>query len=486
MKKLIYIILFFVPGFIIGQNEFDALRYSMYNYSGNARFSAMGNSFGALGANLSSLSVNPAGIGVYKDSDFSFTPAFHYSSTQSKYNNNTNQDGRLNFHIGNIGLAKIFNASSNNWVNYGFAIGYNRLNNFNSQISITGKTDSSALNTYVNELNKGGGTHEIDISALYPYGSNLAYQTWLVNPLVQDSTLYGHVLENSNNIQQDLRYTTKGGMGETYFTFGGNFDNKLFLGATIGVPTLRYVYERSYTETPDENDTLSTINEFTVNDEIRTTGAGVNLKLGLIYKVTEWLRVGTAFHTPTFLGLHDQWVSNINSNFKDGTQFNEVSPRGDYDYYVLTPYRAIGSIGLIISKYGVINADYELIDYSTARINNDNYYDDYSFSIENNSIKNNFIVSQNIRVGTEWRIDPIKIRAGYQHNGNPLNNKFSADYSSQVYSAGIGYNNDGYYFDIGYSMRNSENEVGVIPEHNTFSSTKTQENYVTLTFGYRF
>ena len=63
--------------FTVAQNEFDALRYSNLEFFGDARFNAMGGSFGALGANMASLSVNPGGIGVYKSSDFSFTPAFH-------------------------------------------------------------------------------------------------------------------------------------------------------------------------------------------------------------------------------------------------------------------------------------------------------------------------------------------------------------------------------------------------------------------------
>jgi len=244
----------------------------------------MGGSFGALGANMSALSINPAGLGVYKSSDFAFTPAFNYNYTESNKDGFIVNDGKLNFHFSNIGLVGSFDGN-NDWENVNFAFGYNRISNFNNAISIKSSTDSSFLNTYTNELNVNGGTLSSDIPNNFPYSSNLAYQNYLVNPLTTDSMQYDNVYSNSKNITQTTTYETRGGTGEMYFAVGGNYSNKLYIGGLLGIPIVRYVYDRNYTETADPTDTLTNFKSFTVHDYVRTSGAGVNFKLGLIYQI---------------------------------------------------------------------------------------------------------------------------------------------------------------------------------------------------------
>ena len=157
MKRVVtYIFAFTVLANVsFAQNEFDVLRYSTLDHHGDARFNAMGGSFGALGANLSALSINPGGLGVYKSSDFSFTPAFHYNYSESNKDRNSVTDGKLNFHVSNIGFAGNF-AGSGDWKSVNIAIGYNRLSNYNTSISIKSNTSNSLLDTYVSNLNSNG------------------------------------------------------------------------------------------------------------------------------------------------------------------------------------------------------------------------------------------------------------------------------------------------------------------------------------------
>ena len=491
MKRLILLSIAALPfvNTLVAQNEFDALRYSNLDYYGDARFNAMGGSFGALGANMSGLSINPGGIGVYKSSDFSFTPAFHYNYSESNYKGNLSTDGKLNFHFANIGLVGTWKASGN-WESFNFGIGYNRTSNYNTSITVNGNTDSSALNSYTNELNANGGTFETDISSFYPFSSNLAYQTYLVNPLLSDSTQYNHVFSNSSNIKQHTTYETKGGSGEVFFAMGGNYNDKLYIGALIGIPTVRYVYDRHYTETADETDTLTLAKSYSEHDYVKTSGAGVNFKLGLIYKVVDWFRIGTAFHTPTVYSLRDNYETIINSEMKDGAAFEERSPYGTFDYYVTTPYRFVTSGSVIIGNHGVLNVDYELVDYSSARLKEDNYtYGGGSgadFSPENQNIRSNFVLTQNLRVGTEWRLDPFRIRAGYRYNGNPLDSRFNNDYGSSTYSLGFGIKEDDYYFDMAYALKMQENDVNVNVEQAEFANTTLKNHYITFTLGFRF
>ncbi|MCO6501244.1 MAG: outer membrane protein transport protein [Vicingus serpentipes] len=469
-----------------GQNEFDVLRYSSNDFYGDARFNAMGGSFGALGANMSSLSINPGGIGVYKSSDFSFTPAFHYNFTESMTPSGGNDfDGKLNFHFGNIGLVGNFK-SAGSWESVSFAIGYNRTANYSSRISIKSTTDHSFLDTYVGELNATGGIIEDEIGNAFPFSANLGYQAYLVNPTFPDSLLYNHVLDSSKNITQITNYQTKGGSGEMYFAFGGNYSDKLYLGALIGIPTVRYVYDRTYIETPDETDTL--LNSFSVNDFVKTSGTGINLKLGLIYKVVDWFRIGAAFHTPTVYALTDNYETTLNSEFKDGSTYSVSSPYGSFDYIVTTPYRFISSASFVIGEYGVINGDYEIVDYSSAYLREDKSFGSSGadFSTENQNIRNNFQLTQNIRIGTEWRLDPFRIRAGYRYLGDPINDQFSVNNNANIYSLGFGIKQDEYYFDMAYALKTSKTQSSIVAEHNEFADVNLKDHHISFTLGFRF
>ena len=137
MKNIVIISFFFtmMAGSLFSQNEFDVLRYSKLDFYGDARFNAMGASFGALGANMSALTVNPGGLGVYKSSDFSFTPGFHYNYSESNIDGKSTTDGKLNFHFANVGLVGSFKGSGK-WKSVNLGIGYNRTSNYNSSISI--------------------------------------------------------------------------------------------------------------------------------------------------------------------------------------------------------------------------------------------------------------------------------------------------------------------------------------------------------------
>lgn len=468
------------------QNEFDALRFSNHEFYGEARFNAMGGSFGALGANMSALSINPGGLGVYKSSDLSFTPGFHYNYTESARNGSLTTDGKLNFHFSNVGIVGNFKAKGN-WESVSLAIGYNRINNFNSSISVSSTTDSSALSSYVNELNANGGILEDDIYDAFPFSSSLAYQTFLVNPLAGNPFQYDHIFANSKNITQTTSYETRGGSGEMYFALGGNYSDKLYIGALVGIPTVKYVYDRAYTETSEDGDTLTEFRSFTIHDHVRTTGSGLNFKLGMIYKVIDWFRVGVAFHTPTLYSLTDEYDTSLNAEKKDGTTFSETTPFGTFDYFVSTPYRFVSSGSIIMGNRGVINVDYEIVDYSSTRLSVESGPGvGADFSTENRSIKDNFVMTQNLRIGTEIRLDPFRVRLGYRLQGNALQDKFNADYSSTIYSGGIGIKENDYYFDMAYSLKTYSSQTIIDADQNTLASTSLKDHYITFTLGVRF
>ena len=173
---------------------------------------------------------------------------------------------------------------------------------------------------------------------------------------------------------------------------------------------------------------------------------------------------------------------------KSGKTYSSSSPYGSFDYFLTTPYRFISSASFIFGKYGVINADYELVDYSTARLREDNSYGSTGadFSIENQNIRTNFQLTQNIRIGTEWRLDPFRIRAGYRYQGDPISNKFKADNSANVYSVGFGIKQDEYYFDMAYSLKTYKSQTAIVEEHSDYANVSLKDHYISFTLGFRF
>lgn len=151
MKKLINILaIILIGGFAAqAQNEVDALRFSQNFYGGTARSMAVGGAFGSLGGDFSSISMNPAGLGVYRSSEFTFTPTFNYINTNANFLDNNASDFKYNFNFNNIGIVGASNSGNEDgWVSTNFAFGYNQLNNFHSQVRIQGVNNLNSITDY--------------------------------------------------------------------------------------------------------------------------------------------------------------------------------------------------------------------------------------------------------------------------------------------------------------------------------------------------
>ncbi len=483
MKKIFMLAMggVFLSALSFAQNEIDALRYSQLTRSGTARFTAMSGAFGALGGDFSVLSTNPAGIGIYRKSEFTFTPSFFSQKTTSNFKGNMLDDYKYNVNFSNAGivLAHYESETKNAWKGIMFGFGYNRLNNFNSRISMTGKNDStSLLDIYVSDaMNVGGDTNSMD-----QFGTQLALFS---NGIWQDTngTFYHH-MQGSYGEEQSKQVTSSGSMGETVFTLGGNYDDKLYLGATFAIPNIRYNEESNYKEVGDTN-ALNGFKSFELNQDLRTTGVGFNFKFGMIYKPADWVRVGGALHSPTYFTMHDDWSSDMTTHFSDSTgnyDGTSQSQPGLYDYSLVTPMRVIGSIGFVIKKIGLIGADYEFVDYPSASLSSDKY----KYLNENKAIRGKYIEGNNIRLGTEWKLAPMSIRAGAAYHGSPFKGETTRG-SRLDYSAGIGFRDENFFLDFAYVFSQySDNYYFYDASITSPSKNTSKSSSVLMTLGFKF
>lgn len=444
--------LVFLVSLISAQTSVDALRYSRIETGGTARFISMGGAFGALGADFTTLSINPAGIAVYRSSEFTITPSIFSGATENTYRGTNSNDYRVNFNLGNIGLVftkDIFPSSNKSgWKSTHFGIGINRLNDFNNRMELFGAgVNTSLLDVYTSYANNNSINYsdiESDPFYEFAYDLNPAWWTFLMDTLGGPGSYVNPILQPGSS--QRMNINSWGSMNEFVISFGGNYNDRLYIGASFGIPYIRYFEESTYTEefTSETNDMY----RFDVNRELETKASGFNFKFGVIGKPANWLRIGGAIHTPTFYSnIRDRNVAVFESRWRtpdlDGRTSYRHSNTWSKTYNLTTPFRAIGSLAFIFGPFGLLSMEYNYVDYSQARFRDVAGY-------VNDDIKNGYTSTHNFMAGTEWRYDIFSFRLGYAYNSSPYQSGLN-DGEKTTYSGGIGINFQKYFLDFAYA-----------------------------------
>lgn len=485
MKKLVHILLLSISTTLSAQNHEDALRYSYNNLFGSARSNGMTNAFGALGGDFSSLSNNPAGIGVYRQSEFSFTPELQSNSTKSDHYGYNADDFKISLANNQIGYIGVINTNNSvtGWLNVNIGVGINQINDFNKKTKIAGyNNDNSLIDNYINYLNN----FSLDVldnihdDPTFYQGSNLAWQNYLIDV---DTTLENPFYRSfalDSNLQSNL-IIEKGKINEAVFSIGANYSNKVYIGGTIGSPKVRYSKSSIYREETQVVDSLTLFENFTLDESLKTEGRGYNAKIGIIYRPNDNLRLGATFHTPTYYELTDTWSTSMETNFIDANySFND--PEGRYEYGMLSPYKLTLSAANTFGKFGLLSVDADIIDYTSMQLFSlDN---SYSFLHENNAIDTSFTTAINIKAGGEIRLGHYTIRGGYGFIQDAYKNRNNHTYNA---SLGAGYRDENFYFDIAYSLSYKTEQL-YLYNHENLNASKIDNNLhrVTTTIGIRF
>ncbi len=467
----------------------DALTYSLTQPTGTARSISLGGAMGALGADYSAISINPAGIAVYRSSEFSFTPSLVLNQTESwydrspdndSYSNTTSSNDKFSFPINQIsyvGTSKLMREEGSGILSSHFAIGYNRTQNYNRETFIQGNNiNSSLLDEFVNEANTSG---------LVPFHSELAYDAYLIDPISNNnnSGYYSafEYLENGTplwgpeeGLNQSRVIAESGYSGDFNLTYGVNISNTLFLGGTFTLATLDYErnYEHYEEVAPSENQ-WDYLNNYSFSENLATNGTGINLKLGAIYKPVHSVRLGASFQTPTFYSINEEFWTSVQvpqsfmeQNEADKTLFE--SDFGDFSYNLRTPLKATGSLAFIFGTKGLISFDYEYTDFSKMKFKSkDAVTNDISYLNDlNNQMSDIYDVTHNLRIGGEYFILPsLALRAGGAIYQNPYKNQLiinkengeteGFDIQSEKFdmSGGIGFKQNNMSINIAYLYR---------------------------------
>lgn len=447
MKKILISCLLILSSvfYLQAQNETDVLRYSMLTFGGSARSLGAAGAFGALGADFSTLSTNPAGIGLYRKSEFTFSPSFYGAKTESSYNGTAVSDDKYNFNFSNAGVVFSFDNSDNNlsyWKYVQLGFGVNRMANFNLSSDIEGPNTQNSIITLFQDKAKGTMP-----GSLSPFDTQLAWDTYLLLDTMRDNNgvlNYTSSVPEGGVTQRSL-IESRGSINEMVISLGGNFNDKLYLGGTVGFPTINYRQETTYQEW-DSGDSIANFQNLSIYDNLDVHGTGVNFKFGMIYRPVNFLRIGGAVHTPTFYTMREEYSRSMVKTEENGQKRYADSPDGRFEYNLQTPMRALASIAFV-SKMGFIGIDYEFVDYTEGSLSapHDN------FSDVKTAMEDKYKAASNLRVGGELNLNPIRLRAGYALYGNPYQDGVN-ELQKTSYTIGIGFRELSYHLDFAYVL----------------------------------
>jgi long-subunit fatty acid transport protein len=381
---------------------------------GTARYASMSGSFGALGGDLTTLIVNPAGSGIYVKKEFNITPGLSITNVNTFAEGYTGKDNKTNLTLTNVGyLSSSANKKSKSfYVNFGLA--YNKVADFNRNSTINYTNESSSM--LFSFVDRADGIPVTDLSSSDPFSSYLAYETFLIdeNPDQVNTYVTQPDYESSfNGVTQSSTQQESGNLG--YFTVNLSLalEEKFYFGASLSAVSGNYAMNSTFIENTTVDSLL--LKSFTYNYLQETEINGVNANLGIIYKPEKWLRLGLSYALPYKMYLDDNFSTYVRSYFKDGDSFSMDSPDGYISYKLRNPGKWILSAALISGFKGLINVDVEWMNYGAATISSD----DFDFSQENLVISQALRNTLTLRVGAELWVHRYNFRLGYAYRQNP-------------------------------------------------------------------
>ncbi|MFT5762638.1 MAG: long-subunit fatty acid transport protein [Saprospiraceae bacterium] len=501
MKRYFLFLPFFIVTFFAqGQTASDALRFSNFDVSGTARTIGVGGGLGALGADFSVVSTNPAGLAMFRTSEFIFSPSVYSSTTRSLLedgNTAENKESKSRFNFSSIGYVNSTSPGhGSKWKTANISLGINQIANFNQTFFYSGTSEGSYSDRFL-ELAFDESGNPLTPDNLDQFEAGLAYETGAI----YDPNDENGILEWANDFQwtRDLEVykeqlvNTRGAINELNFSFAGNYNERLMIGASVGLPFVNFKEEKIYIE-EDPDDEIPIFVASTFKENLSISGIGVNFKLGLIFRVNQTLRLGAAVHTPTAYNLTDNFSTELNYIFDVGNEpesFTGESPEGTFDYKLKSPWRYIGSAGVIIRKLGFLTAEIEYVDYSGAVFNltaNSSDPGDAAYQDEiNQEISEDFTSALNFKLGGEYAYEMFRFRAGYGIYGTPY---AEGKVVNHAISFGLGFRKERFYMDLAF--RRLMIDEGYIPY--TMSDMAKQQlvnnsinnDRIALTFGFKF
>lgn len=538
-----------LPVLAYSQTAIDAFQLSHSDLRGTARYMSMGGAFGALGGDLSTLNNNPGGIGLYRKSELGVTLNIEASSIKSATSIMTQSTSQTKVSVPNFGYVGAAWLGNDVMPYFTWGVSYGRIVNMNRRYKGQARMNGSLYN-YVAQYSDGYTSNQLSAEGTdnggysspdyIPWLSILSYNGMAINPIGSTSQYQGpwqndHVKSNGDRTPStgisEFDVDEHGYVDEYAIDFGGNIMNTVYWGMGFGITDIELTQNTHYTEdiknavimdpTAELGDLKIGNANTTLSNYKHIDGTGFNFKLGVIVRPINALRIGFAFHTPTYYNINQSSGADLNYDYTffnpDGHNINYSGTPNEYRSWKLrTPWRMQVSAAGIIGTSGIISMEYEYRPYQNMNLRSD-YGDE--LTNYNQDIKTYYKAANILRFGAEYRILPqLSIRAGYVHESTPTgiaisnnevtvytsnpddtgtNPAYTLDNSTQYITCGLGYRYKNFSIDAAYVYKHRTSEYHSFTPNDAFDTAgltatpyqaKLTENYnnIVLTATLRF
>ncbi len=513
MKKSILIFIGSVLGLgtVQSQSINDALRYANEDLNGTARFRAMSGAFGALGGDFSAINVNPAGSVVFSNHSLGVTLSNYNIKNDSNYFGTKTSDNDNSVDINQAGGVFIFNNPQQNtgWKKFALGLNYDNAKNLNNSFFSAGTNPNNSVGRYfLYYANANANWAGIPLGVLQNYSFGelnyedqqalLGYNAYIIDPVndsdPNNSAYYSNVPAGGNYYQENS-FVSEGYNGKLTLNASAEYKDKFLFGININSYFTDYRQRTSFYESnnnPQNANPQRTISRIRFDNELYTYGTGISFQLGTIYKPIPELRIGVAYESPTWYELNDETTQRIAvSGYGLQTPANTtVFSNSGYDpetvmiyepYRIQTASKWTASLAYVFGKKGLISVDYAIKDYSQVHYR----LDPDAFWSTNATMSNILDVTNEFRVGAEYKIKKFSLRGGYRYEQSPYkDSKTMGDLTG--YSGGLGYNFGIVKLDLAYSYWQRDSQQAFFSQGLTDAATFNSKNNnisMSLTFG---
>ena len=400
-----------------------ALLFSQDDANGTARFTSMSGAFGALGGDISVMNVNPAGLAVFNNSSFSGSLNSRSTAITARYYGTSRESQDQFLNLSQAGAVLVFNnAYKSDWSKFAIGFNYRITKDFTNGFEARGNSGIPTFRDFPLD----------DITEAIDY-----------------------------DIAEEQRFfnNNTGEINEMNFAFSSMYKDKLYLGAALNFYDLNFSQVSTLVEF--NRDVDGNTLDAKLYQENFTTGDGISLNAGFIYKVNKNFRFGLSYQTPTlftelleesnivdndgFMGDTEITVSNDTRSYANTSGGNFPSQR--FIYRLKTPSKLTASAAFIFGKNGLLSIDYSNKKYQNIKLSS------ADFSNENQFFQNELRNTHSFNVGSEWRFERFSIRGGYKFEQSPDAQALASD-NLKGYSFGGGYNFGNFKLDFAYSDNN--------------------------------
>ena len=475
----LFLILILISSYdIYTQNISDALNYSSNSYQGTARFNSMGGAFGALGGDLSAIAVNPAGSAVLSDGYFSLSFGSDRKSGSASLLNSMNNFEKNNFTLNQIGGVINFENidKTKKWKKISIGISYNQTKNNFNEFSVFNVSNNNSVDSYF--LNNADGLRldqissfegesitdaYVDIGNVYGYAHQqafLGYESFIIDPLEFDngnSTYLSNVPAGTFN--QSFSSISRGYNGKLSFNAGFQYNDNTYFGINLNSHFIDYDNYTILNETNANGESGQfRVNGIYFENRLSTFGEGFSAQFGLISKLSDVIRIGFTYDSPTWYTVSEetsQYLETSIVNEDDNVSLLVTNPNAINiyeDYTLKTPSKITASTAFVFKNFGLFSFDYSRRDYSSMKFKPQN---DLHFSNLNQEISIRLKEVNTFRFGAEFLADRLSFRGGYMIEDSPYNSgsisEFdNSDDSIKGFSLGFGYKLNNTVIDLSY------------------------------------